>query len=149
MKPHRSAKNKKFSNTIVSHLSSLSSLDPLPAMSASRLFNLDLSFIHNFSAPSIVNANAGAATIEVITGRRKENEDALSGRDELSQRRRGTLTSSISRCPLPAATHKHTRVEEAALSCRYSCRSIFVIMWQLPPAVRRVHLLGGLDGPLL
>lgn len=60
-------------------------------MSPSRLFNLDLFFIHNFSTPFIVNANAGApipagvgaATIEVITGG-KEKEDALSGGDEHS-----------------------------------------------------------------
>lgn len=63
-------------------------------MSPSRLFNLDLFFIHNFSSPFIVNANAGApipagvgaATIEVITAG-KEKEDALSGGDERSARR--------------------------------------------------------------
>lgn len=91
-------------------------------MSPSRLFNLDLFFIHNFSTPFIVNANAGAptpagvgaATIEVITAG-KEKEDALSGGDERSarrqmnsrRRRRGTLTPH---------THTHTPLTNTQVS---------------------------------
>lgn len=129
-------------------------------MSPSRLFNLDLFFIHNFSTPFIVNANSGApipagvgaATIEVITGG-KEKEDALSGGDEHSarrqmncrRRRHCTLT------PLPPAD-KHTSVDcvgDSSLCCCCRYCSIFLIMWQLPPTLRRVHLLGGVDGSLL
>lgn len=76
-------------------------------MSASRLFNLDLSFIHNFSVPSIVNANAGAATIEVITGGGNRTRSPYLA-ETSARRRRGTLTPP----PQPATTHKHTQVLE-------------------------------------